>query len=385
VRRWTGWVLVLLMAGGCASTRPAVSPWPLAEQPGEFRAVLTASVHGGETLYVLEARGLMRAVHGEQGWVFEDVPLRPRGVDWFGGSSGDVDGDGDDEIVLWGVRPQLVSVVLEATAGGGLEPMTPPTSMLLRTVRIAGGSVLCGQRGGAESAFAGPVQVIRIEQGSVERDGPLEGVGELDVLDFFFGPLADAGESGLYAWDRRGELERRERGAVVWHGPGMTTARPLGREREVQDLLGSREAVMETWTIPPLVVDLDDDGTPEVLTVTSDASPVQVLERLRSFRGGRYEMLTASGRGLERAVESLLLGRFATGVAVADLDHDGHDEVVVAIVLQRRSGVGQGRSTLVVLDPWTGDPDPAFLPDTSGETASPAQGDRADGSEAGDQ
>jgi len=381
VRASSGLVLaVLALLQGCATTRAAPSPWPLHEHPGEFRAVLAATGEGGSELFVLEARALLRVAWAD-GWTLESVDLRPRGVDWYGGTAADLDGDGDDELVLWGVRPQFVSVVLARTDDGAYAPVGPPLPLLLRAVRRDAEVLLCGQRGGTERAFSGPIRRFTLTDGGVQRADELAELEGVDVLDFVFGPTLDHDGPVLYTWGEDGELERRERGAVVWHGPDLAVSRPLGREREVQPLLGSRETVVETWPVPPVVVDLDGDGVDEVLVAASDASPVQVLERLRAFRGGRYERLVPAGRGLQRQAESILVGRFTTGLAVADPDGDGADEVVMAIVLLRRSGVGRGRSALVVLDPLTGDPDPVFHPPYggSGGESPPADADQDDG------
>jgi len=58
----------------------------------------------------------------------------------------------------------------------------------------------------------------------------------------------------------------------------------------------------------------------------------------------------------------VLLGRFATAVALYDVDGDGRPEAVMSVVIRRRSGVSAGRSTLVVLDPMTGDLSPLGRP-----------------------
>jgi len=165
-----------------------------------------------------------------------------------------------------------------------------------------------------------------------------------------------------YAWDRSGTLERREGGGVIWRGEGVRTSRPLVVERERQNLLGEQRTEVQEIPTEPLVADVDGDGVDEVLTVVSDRAPLGSLGRLRAFRGGSYRLLVAEGRGLAERARSVLLGRFATAVALYDVDGDGRPEAVMSVVIRRRSGVSAGRSTLVVLDPMTGDLSPLGRP-----------------------
>lgn len=348
---------LLAIAGllcGCTARRGAGrSPGPLLdEQPGEFRAVVVAAAPGGAApaVIVLDPRGPQLAELGEAGWTFESLGATAPGVEWYGMTAGDLDGDGGDEVVLWGFRPQLVSLVL-TWRGDQLSRVAGPFPELLRIVDRAGEAVLYGQRAGTAGPFTGPVFRHELIQGELQRR---EAMGALvDVLDFFFAPAE--GATALYAWDDEGSLERRQSGTAVWRGEELRMTRPLSRERERENLLGESRTEIDAYPTLPVVRDVDGDGADEVLVVTSDAPKVQVLQRVRVFRGATFSRLTPAGRGLESAAESILLGRFGTGLAVVDLDGDGDLEALVSVVLQRRSGVGLGRSALAAFDAVTGD------------------------------
>jgi hypothetical protein len=358
MNRWSFAALALIaVAGllcGCSARKGAGrSPGPLLdEHAGEFRAVVVVESPGAgaPAVIVLDPRGPQLATLGDGGWTLVSLGATAPGVEWYGMTSGDLDGDGGDEVVLWGFRPQIVSLVL-TWQGDQLARVAGPFPELLRIVRHDGQDVVYGQRAGATGPFAGPVFRHELVGRDLVRR---EAMGALvDILDFFFAPAE--GQTALYAWADDGTLERRQTGTAVWRSDELRMTRPLNRERERENLLGESRSEIDEYPTLPVVQDVDGDGTDEVLVVTSDAPKVQVLERVRVFRGGTLARLVPEGRGLAPAAESILLGRFATGLAATDLDGDGDLEVLVSVVLQRRSGVGRGRSALAAFDAVSGD------------------------------
>ena len=348
------WCLV-----GCATV--GVGPGapegpPVHELPGELRALVSADPDGDgqDTLFGLEARRLVTVAWEGDGWILTPHPFDER-RDWLGLTAGDVDGDGRDDLVMWSMRPHPWSVVLRSPAEPPLR-ISATAQRVMRAVRRDGGVRLLAQEPGTESNFRGPIRDLRVDDdGVLVRSDEPRRRPERDVLHRFYGPAADAEGDVLYTWEDGGILERREGRGVLWRSDTVRTSRPLAVERERLNLLGERRTELQEIPTEPLVADVDDDGTAEVLTVVSDKAPLGAVGRLRAFRGGSYRLLGVDGRGLAERARSVLIGRFATGVALHDVDGDGIREAVMSVVLRRRSGVSPGRSTLVVLDPSTGD------------------------------
>jgi len=346
-------LLALTLLAGCAARRGPSKRGPaLQEMAGEFRAVAQVDLGDRRELYVLDARRLYRAELIDGEWQLQLAWKSTFGTDWYGMTAGDVDDDGRDELVLWGFRPRLVSVVLGAS-DGVLTREAGPHPVLLRVVVEQGKARLFGQRPGTEAPFKGAVHHYTVKEGSAVQGAEQLGWEGWNVLEFLYGP-SEAGES-IYAWDDRGALERWESGAVVWRSEAVRMSRPLSRERERANLLGERRMVLDTFPTLPHRVDVDGDGTDEVLLVISDPAGVQVLARVRTFRGGTVRVMGAGERGLTARATSILLGRFLTGVTTSDLDGDGMDEALATVVLRRRSGVGPGRSSLAAFDLESGD------------------------------
>ena len=347
-------LVALTLVTGCAGTRagsrnrgPA-----LQEMAGEYRAVVAADLDGETELFALDVRKLLRICLVDGQWQVEQVWRSVFGTDWYGMTAGDVDADGRDELVLWGFRPQLISVVL-GDSDGELVKEAGPTPLLLRVAEQDGQTRLFGQRPGSESPFKGAVHHYTIEDGAVQRGAEQPGWAGWNVLEFVYGP-SESGEA-LYAWDDRGAMERWESEAVVWRGDAVRMSRPLSRERERANLLGERRTELDTYPTLPHLADVDGDGVDEVLVVVSDPAGAQVLERVRTFRGGTLRVLEVGERGLTTRVTSILLGRFLTGITTVDLDGDGTREALTTVVLRRRSGVGPGRSALAAFDLDSGD------------------------------
>jgi len=352
----------LLLCGllGCATgaahrTATPEGP-PVQELAGELRAVVAADPDGDgrDALFVLEARRLHTAEWDGSAWILTPHAFDER-RDWLGLTAGDVDADGRDDLVLWAMEPHPWSAVIRSPAEPPLQ-VSATAQRVLRVVQRDGGAVLLGQEPGTESDFRGPIHDLRIDaEGVLVRASEPLRRPQRDVLHRFFGPAGDADAEVLYTWGDDGLLERREGSGVLWRSETVRTSRPLAVERERLNLLGERRSEVQEVPTEPLVADLDADGTNEVLTVISDPAPLGALGRLRAFRGGSYRLLGVEGRGLAERARSVLLGRFATGVALFDVDGDGRREAVVSVVLRRRSGVSRGQSTLVVFDPQTGD------------------------------
>jgi len=350
---------MVVACGGCKTARKKVAGPPVAQLPGEFRDVVAADLDGdgARGLFVLTRRTIQRATLDGGGWRLEPLYRSPFGDEWLGMSAGDVDGDGRDELVLWGMEPRARSVVLGLASGladGALVREGPAITRVLRVVHTPDGVAVWGQRAGTAAPLEGPIHRYEWAGDRLERGEQLALDAPADVLDAFFAPTGDDPQA-LFAFDARGELERWVEHAPVWRDETIEMARPRTVERERANLLGERQTVLDAFGTDIARADADGDGVDEIWLATSDPVPVRVLERIRVFRGGQFVLLGATDRGLEARARSILLGRYATGVAPFDLDGDGTPEAVVAIVLVRAGGVSKGKSTLVVFDGQTAD------------------------------
>jgi hypothetical protein len=88
------------------------------------------------------------------------------------------------------------------------------------------------------------------------------------------------------------------------------------------------------------------DGTAHVIVV-KNTEATRVLPRLKMFRSGHIEFLAWNGLSFVPAWRTQPVSKFISDYALGDLDHDGKDELVFAVVIKTRSTFGSGKSTIV--------------------------------------
>jgi hypothetical protein len=300
--------------------------WPQHPSTNELRGLLVSDLDGdGRLEIIVTATG-----NQVNTWVYEpDGSLRPgwpqlnsaAGYAWgvynANAAAGDLDGDGTGEIVV----PSDVHYINAYNPDGSQLPANP----------IYGGknwgqvgiweSLATELRGWGEcnglraesyrTNFAdGPADIV-----DVNGDGVMEVVVTGNVYDCFAG-YPPSRYTGVYIFNA--DRSRFNTGGFDWRTPPVDTGAPIMEDYNV----------IETAEANPVLADLDGDGRLEILFASYDG-------RLHAYWLDKTEHGSWPFSVYHSADGTL---SFASEPAVADLDADGHAELLFTSWTQKGSG-----------------------------------------------
>jgi hypothetical protein len=260
----------------------------------------------------------------------------------------DLNGNGRWELFITHFNDEnLRSYVLE-WEGSGLRRIADQLRWYFRTIDASdGGRVLVGQRKGMEGLFfpgifqmgygAGgydEVQKLRLPPGERTVFGFTRGVvrtaNAVDIIDY-------SRDHYLRITDANGREEWASQESWGGSDNALVTRSPGDKDESNIRYLPSRVHA----------VDLDGDGIQEIVAVNNE-DRAGAFSRLRMFKQGRLEVLKWDQLGLVPVWRSRSMTKFVGDFTVGDVDGDGRQEIVAAIVQKRQKGIGSGSSYLAV-------------------------------------
>jgi enediyne biosynthesis protein E4 len=229
---------------------------------------------------------------------------------WTGLCAGDVDGDGDMDLVVGGFGQ---AAVLLQDESGALVPVDEPGLLPPGDGRLVPGA--------PRAAGLPPTWITSVALFDADRDGRLDVyLGQYLDLDPVDPPLGELGEGVL-------ALPCSWKGLEVYCGPRGMTAQPdrllLGRGdgtfEDASERLGDVEPGFTLGVVP---FDADGDGDTD-LYVAADSVPNQLF--VNDGTGTFAEVGTGAGV----AVSTEGMAEAGMGVATGDLDRDGRMDLAV--------------------------------------------------------
>jgi hypothetical protein len=256
----------------------------------------------------------------------------------------DANHDGKDEIYVTNLRGQRLSSYALEWKGEQLKELASDLQWYFNRLTVTGKDpILMGQKKSIEDVFIAGVYRLQFAGGTYE---PLEGIGlphRANVFNFTQGDIDGDGkdetvfigaQEKLYLYD--------DDGTRLWNSReyyGATNNILQGPEPTSTGTGATLDFAEETYYIPSpiLLVDLNDDKQLEILANRNTSLTTRILSNIRNFSDGEIQSLVWTGGELLPQWKTRPLRGMVVSYRLADMDGDGLDELVVAVVLEKQT------------------------------------------------
>ena len=271
--------------------------------------------------------------------------------DFIGVDVADINGNGEEEIFVTRFsqnETRLQSFVLEWD-GKTLQRIANHIPWYFRRVDFfERGQVLVCQRHAQAKRFSSGIYQVKWTGGAYELGERLALPRNLNVFGMAYGAVRIPGRPEVVSYNSDGYVEfQSPSGEETWvsteHYGGGSNAIVFTDETQwdVQDYI---------FLSPRICLhDMDGDDIQELLVVNNQKSfkASSVLERHRFYAKGRLEWLKWQGEGIRSIGQTLDMTKFIADFALVDVDGDGELDVVAAVVQKTRGMTAKGSSYLV--------------------------------------
>jgi hypothetical protein len=201
-----------------------------------------------------------------------------------------------------------------------------------------GARTLMGQRTGKDP-FDGPVYIMRAEGSSYTRQKEVRLPRNTSVLSLAKGPVTNESAEEYVMINRFGRLVMTDDGgsekweSTVKYGGSahvwlMTKKDPDASYRD------------RVYIHPRIqFFDMTGDGAPEILTIQNNTFGGDALGRYKRFKNGTIQVLSWNGIALAPIFQTRALQGWISDFAMADIDADGKEELIVSVVTQTKLAI----------------------------------------------
>jgi len=213
------------------------------------------------------------------------------------------------------------------------------------------GKLLVGQKRGLRGLFFEGVYTLEWEKGGYRPVEKLKLPGGQKVFGFTYGDAMNNGQEMVMSFSSGDHLRISDPGGRnVWSSPdsfgGTNTF--LARTTVFNRDADTRKRFYLPQRIH--VVDIDNDGKNDIIAVkNNEAIPRNIAVRLRVFKSGYVECLNWDTTGLHQKWKTRENSGYIADAAIADLNNDGKDELVFALVAKSSPVIGATKSYIVAM------------------------------------
>jgi TolB-like protein len=257
----------------------------------------------------------------------------------------DINNNGIKEIIVTNViRDTVESFVLEYKDGKFII-ISSKLPWFLRVINAESGPLLLGQRRGLDKPFDTPIHEIVWEDGHYKEGKAMKIPVGLSVYGLTIDSLGTAAGEKIIALDDYDYLniyEPTDKSLArlqVWGGSSE-------RIWKSDDPLGGSNTVIENFNLPLdaedkytyinlriVTFDTNKDGKKEIIIVKNLSSSGRVFKNIKLFTSSEVYNLEWDGLGMVENWKTRKISGYVADYQFKDIDNDGQNEVVLAIVL----------------------------------------------------
>jgi TolB-like protein len=233
----------------------------------------------------------------------------------------------------------LTSFVMEWD-GRQFSPIIQDQNWYFRVVRTENGNQLLGQKKGVSYAYIPEIYELAWKDTTLVTGRKKLLPGDtmvFSVSNGFIGQNKDL----VAAFDSRDRLCMiNDTGSVAW----KSDVPYGGREQFVKTIEDYQKNEGERFYLPQRTFSIDIEEKPTVIVPFNDSSSGRFFQKLRSYSNARFLFLTWDDIGLSIIKKSQDLSGYVSDFCVADLNNDGLEELIYALVAERESAFRSGKS-----------------------------------------
>ena len=271
----------------------------------------------------------------------------------------DINDNGKSEIFVTSLsdKNRLRSFVLEWN-GTEYKTVVERENWHFRVVKTPdrGGPTLLGQKGGNEDIFSGGIYELKWDNGRYAPADKQLLPRWVSVYGFTYGDVLKNGQESVLAIRDTGTLSiLGDGGKEEWTsnetygGSDIYLLSPADKKaatsvgRQIDPTAFKGRYLQQRI----FITDLDEDKNNEVIVVKNHDASRGLLQRYRNFSGGHFEALVWDTIGLRRIWKTRKFSGYISDYNVGDLDNDGKDELVFAVIAKSDTVITEPKSYII--------------------------------------
>ena len=257
----------------------------------------------------------------------------------------DVNRNGVAEIIVTAmVEDDLRSMIFEYEQGK-FRKITEKSNWFFRVLdHPKEGPILMGRRRGSEGLAVGPIYKFVWQKKSFERGPKMPFPSDTNIFGLAYAGIRDRDKLDLIMLD---DLERLRivspDGKYLWSSKDNFGGTKNSYETEKKKDLGYRFATSPAWRVyvPGRIVikDLDGHGLQQVVVNKNYSSGTRLFDKVRSFDKGEVYGLAWEEDTLATNWKTREVNGYISDFQMKDVDNDGEEELVLAVVLPPEEGL----------------------------------------------
>jgi len=258
----------------------------------------------------------------------------------------DINKNGIKEIIVTNVMRNTVESFVLEYKDGKFDKIASKLPWFLRVIKTESGPLLLGQRRGFDKPFNTPIHEIVWENGQYKEGRMMKIPVGLSVYGLTIDSLGSAGGEKVIALDDYDYLNIYEptdkplERLQVFGGSNeriWKSDEPFGGSNTAIENFGlSQEEAEDKYTyinLRILTFDTNKDGKNEIIIVKNFSSAGRVFKNIKLFSSSEVYDLEWDGLGLAENWKTRKINGYVSDYQFKDIDNDGQNEVVLALVL----------------------------------------------------